>query len=229
MRAAVLGVLAALAVVEARAGDDPGALKAENSTIVAAAAGSAGVFTVRDDGAVRHVQSGLVCPAKYPNVVFYQVYVYAPDGTDVGCDYRRADAHGGAWSKLTIFAVKAAPDATVDRAYERFRREVEQTYPDALPQGEAIRIENKGAGPSTFPPIRSQEYLIRMNDQTYTTDLIVTISKGWIVELRATYVGLPNTMGGTNEGGSQDALVAEGGDRLMGPKALIDALGTIGQ
>ena len=50
MRAAVFCVFAALLVVAARADADSAALKAENSTIVGATAGSAGVFTVQDGG-----------------------------------------------------------------------------------------------------------------------------------------------------------------------------------
>ncbi len=224
-------VAAALLLPRALAADAPDpAVTAQNRQIVAATPDAEGVFAVQDDGAIRHLQSGLVCPAKYPNLSFYHALVYASPagrGTDVGCDYRRADALGGAWSKLTIFAVKAAPGTTLDQAYERYRGELTQAMPDAQPQGEAIRIENKGGAPSSFPDIRSQEYLIVMNDQRYTSELVVAIVGGWIIEIRATFVGLPNTLGGTREGSGDDVLAAEGGDRFMSTKALVDAVSTI--
>ncbi len=226
MRAAVLLACVALLTLPARAEDGPAALKAANAAIVAAAPGSAGIFTVQDDGAVRHAQSGLICPAKYPNSTLYDVQVYKPDGTDIGCDYRRADLKGGAWAKLTIFAVKATDGVTVDQAFAGYQKEIAQTYPEARPLGEALQRDPKDTS-SPLSDIRSREYLITMNGQDYTTQLYVALSHGWIVEVRSTFVGPPNAVDAGREG--PDSAALEMGDRIVGPKALVDALATLGE
>lgn len=197
-----------------------------NRGIVAATRGAADVFTVQDDGAIRHVQSGLICPAEYPNAEFYQALVYATDGSDIGCDYRRADKLGGAWAKLTIFAVKAKSSDTLDAVFAHYRGEVEQTYPQAVFQGDALTLDSKGK-PSALPAFRSAEYVMPFNGQTYTTQLYVVLVQGWTIEVRCTFVGLPNAVDAAREGA--DSAVLEAGDRLMGPKALFDALGSVRQ
>ncbi|HWA30260.1 MAG TPA: hypothetical protein VG867_04155 [Rhizomicrobium sp.] len=200
-------------------------LKTQNLQIVSAEPKANGIFVVQDDGSVRHIQSGLVCPAKYPNVDFYHVLVYAQSGADVGCDYRRADDKGGAWSKLTIFATKAAPGLTLDQAFARYHDEIVQTSPQAVSQGPAIQVGGKA--PSDFPEIRSEEFVEPLNDTTYTSQLYVAVEDGWIIEVRATFVGLPNKIEVTKESGTAGAVL-EAGDRMMGPKALFDAIGTVG-
>jgi hypothetical protein len=198
-------------------------LETRNQLIVAQVPGSEGVFSVQSDGSIRHAQSGLVCPAEYPNVQFYHVFVYARDGSDVGCDYRRADDKGGAWSKLTIFATKAAPGTNLDQAFARYHNEVLQSSPGAKSQGPAIR--DQSSAPSLLPEIRSEEFE-PLNGATYTSQLFVAIVSGWIVEVRATFIGLPNNIQVTKEGGVEGAKL-QMGDRVMGPKALVDALDKI--
>jgi hypothetical protein len=226
MRVTIFLAFVALASLPARAADDPSVLKAENTAIVAATPEAAGVFTVQDDGTIRHVQSGLVCPAKYPNAAFYHVLVYRPDGTDVGCDYRRADGKGGAWAKFTIFAVKAADGLTTDQAFAGYQKELVQAYPDARPLGEAVQGDPKDTN-SPFAGMRSGEYLVTWNGQDYTTQLYVVVSHGWVIEVRTTFVGLPNAVDAGREGA--DSAVLEMGDRIAGFKALADALGTLGK
>src|SRR5215469_11013721 len=70
---------------------------ARNAEIVKNTKGTDGVFVVRDDGTIRHVQSGLVCPAKFPNVAFWHAELFDSPlgpGMDVGCDYGRNGADG---------------------------------------------------------------------------------------------------------------------------------------
>jgi hypothetical protein len=200
------------------------AVKTQNEAIVAKTPQASSVFVVQNDGSVRHVQSGMICPAKYPNAGFYQLFVYAADGSDVGCDYRRPDDKGGAWSKLTIFATKAAPDMTLDRAFTGYHNEIVRSSPDAKSQGPAIR-EGGGTPPSSFPEIRSEEFVEPLNDNTYTSQLYVALNAGWIIEIRATFVGLPNKIEVNKEDGP-DAAALAAGDRVMGIRALFDALGT---
>jgi len=202
------------------------ALKVQNTKIISAEPKAAGVFVAQDDGSVRHIQSGLICPAKYPNVDFYHVLVYAQNGNDVGCDYRRADENGGAWSKLTIFATKATPGLTLDQAFARYHSEIAQTSPKAVSQGPAIR-ESSNRAPD-FPEIRSEEFIEPLNETTYTSQLYVAIEDGWVIEVRTTFVGLPNKIDVTKDGGTEEAVLKMG-DRVMGPKALFDALGTVGR
>lgn len=235
-RGATLSLLAFAALATAAFADDAppqerlspeaiAALKVQNTQIVNAEPKAAGVFVVQDDGSVRHIQSGLVCPAKYPNTDFYHVLIYAQSGDDVGCDYRRADDKGGAWSKLTIFATKAAPGLTLDQAFARYHNEIAQTSPKAVSQGPAI--QESGKGPSDFPQIRSEEFIEPLNETAYTSQLYVVIKDGWIVEVRTTFVGLPNKIDVSKEGGTHEAVLKMG-DRVMGPKALFDAIGTVG-
>jgi len=66
-----------------------------------------------------------------------------------------------------------------------------------------------------------------MNGQTYTTQLYATVKGGWMIEIRATFVGLPNAVDASREGAN--SAVDEMGDRLMGVRAMMDALGSIGQ
>lgn len=220
-----LAIAALSLLAPATAADAAATLKAQNAALVAATPHGPDIFAVQDDGAVRHPASGIVCPAKYPNVDFYGVLVYRPDGTDAGCDYRRADDLGGAWAKLTIFMVRFPAPITIDQAFANYRAELLQVQPDAKSQGEALRIGNKSEA-SPLPPIRSEEFLVPMNGQTYTTELYVAQSNGWIIEVRTSFVGQPNVVDPAREG--PNSAVNETGDRLMGPKALFDALGRLG-
>lgn len=235
--AAILSILALIAA-PARSDDaappkpsaaEIAALKARNQEIVAQNKDADGVFTVRDDGSIKHLQSGLMCPAFYPNVTLYQLVVYpkAGKGLDVGCDYRRADDKGGANAKLTIFAVKASDGDSVDSAFAGYRGAIVENFEDLRSQGPALRIQEDGKK-STLPPIRSEEFLVRLNNRDYTTQLVVALSKGWIIEIRATFTGLPNVIVIDKGSTVQDGVDAAG-DRAMFAKALFDALGTIGQ
>jgi len=202
-------------------------LRTDNSAIVVQDKDTAGVFEVQDDGTIKHRQSGLICPARYPNAAFFHALVYdAGKGLDVGCDYKRPDDKGGANAKLTIFVTKVADGASVDAEFAKRRAEVAQTYPEAKSQGPALTItqESKAA----LPDVRTEEFLIWMNERDYTTQLIVAVSKGWSIEIRATFSGKPNEIALNAGSTTQDAADA-GGDRVMGAKALFDALGTVGK
>jgi hypothetical protein len=216
-------VLALLAAMPALA-DDAAGLKHQNEAVLAATPEAAGLFALQDDGTIKHLASGLVCPSHFPNAVFYHLLVYAKDGSDVGCDYRRADDKGGAWAKLTIFAVRAKPDTTADGAFAQYRGELLQAYPDAKPQGPGI-VPDKSKSDASLLDFRSEQFLITMNNQTYTTQLYVAVVKGWTVEIRTTFVGAPNEIVAGREG--PNSVADEMGDRLIGSIALIGAIGTI--
>jgi hypothetical protein len=226
MRNAFIFTLLAFLSLPARAADDPATLKAANIAAVATTPAAVGIFAVQDDGTVRHVQSGLVCPAKYPNASFYQVLVYNHEGTDVGCDYRRADAKGGAWAKLTIFVVKAAEGTTTDQAFAHYESEVTQTYPNAKFLGEAV-ANDPNDKTSPLAALRNSAYLIMMNGQEYTTQLYVLVIHGWTIEVRVSFVGRPDAIDASREGAT--SAVLEMGDRVVGFKAMIDALSTVGK
>jgi len=133
--AIVLGIVTAPALADISAGN-PQQSPSRPSFVFDPAIGVPGVFERRADGTLHHVESGLVCPAKYPNATFYNLLVYTADGSDVGCDYRRADDKGGAWAKFTIFATKAPPGTTMEDAFARYRRELLTADPQAQSQGE---------------------------------------------------------------------------------------------
>jgi len=206
------------------------ALKARNQEIVRRSPNTSGVFAVQDDGTIKHLQSGLVCPENYPNAAFFNALVYPSDagkGADVGCDYSRADDKGRAVLKLTIFAVKPVSETTLDRAFEGYRQEITQTYPNAIPLGPALHIENKG-GASQFPEIRSEEYSIAISGLEYTSQLVVAIAQGWVIEIRATFPGKPNAIE-LNKDADANAAAMAVADRAMVSLALVAAVGTVGK
>ncbi len=215
-----------------RAEESVADLKAANSAILAKSPKADGVFVVQDDATIRHIQSGLVCRARFPNVELYALLVFSSEenkGQDVGCDYIRHDDKGGADAKLTIFATEAPDTFTVAQAFARYRNEVMQADPEAVSLGESLRIENKGNAPdNALARTQSEEFKIFLNQRDYTSQLYVTISRGWIIEVRTTFTGLPNAIVVTKEGGTAEAA-AEAGDRLMGPAALVDAIASIGK
>lgn len=205
------------------------ALKAHNQDVVARAQNTAGVFTVQDDGRVKHAQSGLICAAKYPNLQLWHVEVFdGGKGYDVGCDYGRNDAHAQWVSKLTIYAVKQEDGQTLDQAFAKYRAELTAAYPDAGPDGPALEINKEGGANGPFPEFRSEEF-VRLKNGVYWTDtLLVLIQKGWVLEIRGTYVGKPNNIEVSKEGGADEAVNAAG-DRVMLVRALLEACSTLGQ
>lgn len=204
------------------------AIRAHNQEIVARNPNADGIFAVQDDGTIKHLQSGLLCPASFPNVRFFHAMVFpAPGkGHDVGCDYGRANERGGANAKLTIFAVKAAEGTTLDAAFAGYQREVVQSYQNVRAQGPVLTVtENESQTPLDF---RSEGYLVTLNQRDYSSELIVAISAGWIIEVRSTYVGKSREIL-FNEGDGPDVLAATLGDRVMSATALFSALGTVGK
>ena len=159
-----------------------------NSEIVARSSGATGVFSVQEDGSIRHLQSGLVCPEDFPNVRFTDVQIYPSSsiGEDVGCDYARIAPNGFAVSKLTIFAVKAADPATPDDVFTRYRREIETAHPEATSTAPALQIKSDSTG-QTATDYRSVGYAITVSGKVVHSELIVGVFNGWVIEVRATY------------------------------------------
>jgi hypothetical protein len=208
----------------ARADDD---LKSENSQILAQVAEADGVFTIADDGSLHHVQSGLVCPASFPSMKLYHVLVFPGDagkGSDVGCDYRRPDDKGGANAKLTIFATRAADGVTLDDAFAKYRNEVVTTYQGITSVGPALVVEDKSKTPA-MPETRSEEFTLPLNGRTYSSDLIVCIKNGWIIEIRGTYSGMPNEIVATDDKRALDDALA---DRAAPATAFVMAVASLG-
>lgn len=162
-----------------------------NSELMEQVSAANGVFAVGSDGAIRHIQSGMLCPADLQNVHFAAPLIYAtsPVGLDVGCDYGRGSFGRGFVSKLTIFAVKAPEGMTLDSAFEKYEQEVASTYPGATKTPAALQIGD-GAG-NTSTNYRAIGYSITLNDKVAHSELIVGIFSGWILEVRATY---PNSI-----------------------------------
>jgi len=203
-------------------------LKQANQTIVDSGKDTKGVFSVGGDGSIKHLQSGVVCPAKLPNAAFYAAFVYdGGKGFDVGCDYRRPDDKGGANAKLTVFAVKAEPGDTADSAFAAYRGGLVKAMPEAKSLGEALHDKTPDSVEKKLPPFRSEEFTIPLNGKVYTTQLYVALDQGWIIEVRATFVGLPNEIRLDNKDTAKQDAFDAAGDRAMGPVALLSALGTL--
>jgi hypothetical protein len=201
-------------------------LRSENAAVVAGDKDTAGVFTVQDDGTIKHVQSGMICPAALPNGSFYHAMVFdGGKGLDVGCDYRRADDKGGADFKLSIFATKAQSGTTLDSAFARYRSEVTQTFKDAKSVGPAIVIHDEATGSKRLPEIRSEQFTLLFNSRDYTTEVVVAVVRGWVLEIRATYTGKPQELDvdATKDAGNWTL------DRTASTMALLGAADTLGK
>ena len=190
--------------------------------IVANTKDAADVFFVRDDGKIYHIQSGLDCPAEFPNVEFRHAQIYPSAlgvGMDVGCDYGRSDANRGTISKLTIFATKAAENTSLDQAFTQYQADIRKTFPDVHPTGPALVMEQKGNAKLPFPDFRSEAYDLTIDGAPYHSELIVSVQGGWIIEIRTTYStqisadATPDEMGRAvmDAGGSSLAFLAASG------------------
>jgi len=191
--AAAAGLLASLLATSASgaAAPDVSEARIRNADIVAKTPGADGVFGVEDNGDIRHVQSGLRCPAAFPTVAFSHAEIFSPPGlgTDMGCDYAREDAQGHAVTKLTIFATKVG-DASIDQVFASDRAGLEKASPGAKYKGPALTVGQGAAGksaPSPFGEFRSAEYAEVRGGAHYLSDLIVAVRAGWALEIRATF------------------------------------------
>jgi hypothetical protein len=175
--------------------------------IVANTKDASGVFVVQDDGTVHHIQSGLNCPAEFPNADFRHAEIFPSAlgaGMDVDCDYGRSDANEITVSKLTIFATKASDGASLDQAFDKYRTEIRKAFPDVHPTGPALGVERKdNAAPSIAAPalvavpnenamplfadFRSEAYDLLIDGAPYHSELIVALQGGWVIEIRSTY------------------------------------------
>lgn len=205
------------------------ALRAHSEQVLARAKDVEGVFEVQEDGQIKHLQSGLICPAEYPNAELYNFLVYtsaAGKGLDVGCDYRRPDKLGGASAKFTVYATKASPTTTLDSAFDGYRKEIAEGNKNVRAQGPSLRMS--GSPPPDFPEFRSEEYLLTWNDRDYTSQLIVTIVSGWVIEVRATFEGLPNEIkvAPTDTAQSAETMVQ---DRATADMTFMRTIGMIGK
>jgi hypothetical protein len=178
------------------------------------------VWTALDDGSIRHIQSGLICPPKFGQSILWwgALYPATKRGDDVSCDYGRGP-FGQAQSKLSIFAIRMTPGATLDSEFERYRAEMHKAYPGGTNVGPAI--EMKGEVPADFPELRSEEMDVVLGGRRYKTEVIVFLKSGWVIELRATY---------RTEIDASDPGAAEGiaSDLVAGSLALFQAVSTVG-
>lgn len=203
------------------------AAKQVTEKLVAETPGGSEVFSVGEDGSVRHLQSGMVCPAAFPNVGFSRLVIFpsAEKGLDVACDYIRGNANGGAYAKLTIYATKAAPNTTLDSAFAGYQREVASTYQNVRVLGPALRAEDKSG---KLPPSRSEQYLVNFNRRDFTSDLIVAVSAGWVIEVRSTYVDKPDEIRVEKDGDTQAAAI-QIWDRLVATIAYVNVVQSVGK
>ena len=199
--------------------------------IVGHSDGADGVFVVGDDGSVKHVQSGLICPPKFPNVDFWHAEVFSSPlgkGMDVGCDYGRGDPNGKAVAKLTIFATRAPGGMTLDQAFAKYRNEVLATFPDATSRGEVIQDDTPPDKRQDYPGFRSEEFVVQIDGAPFTTQLVVEVESGWMIEIRSSFLGESNHIYLTKESGVHGAVLATG-DRLMAAVARMFAEGSVGK
>jgi hypothetical protein len=144
-----------------------------------------GIFAVQPDGSLRHLQSGLICRVKYPDVSLVRLEVFKSNlgpGADVGCDYARPAAGGGDEAELTVFATKMTAGETLDSVYSQRLAEVRsrEGKSEARP---AVSFEGGGERSA----VRSAEFDLMIGGRAYLSDVIVSVKAGWSIEVRATY------------------------------------------
>jgi hypothetical protein len=146
----------------------------------------ADVWARENDDAIRHVQSGLVCPAKLGSAALWRGVVFPSAqgrGGDVGCDYARI-IDNAADVKLTIFAIKAEPGTTLETAFDKYRAEMHTAYPNGTNARPSVRMT--GEVPATFPRVLSEEIDVVIEGRPYNTEVIVMLISGWVIEIRST-------------------------------------------
>ena len=167
---ASLGGLATACLIGATAHADPVA------ALLTRTPEAAGVFEAQPDGAARHVQSGLLCPAKFPNVELWHLEVFPSSlgkGADVGCDYGRNGPDGLFVSKLTIFVTRMTPEETLDSDFAQRQAEVTSAMPGAIEKGPAVQIA-PASGSDTqalADSMKSAEYSVTLDGRSYLTDV----------------------------------------------------------
>jgi len=226
MRMLVALAIVALAISPVLAGTpaDPGTV-AWNNKIAMNTRGIDGVFVVQDDGTIRHVQSGMVCPATFANVKLWHLETFPSPrgkGMDVSCDYGRNGPDNRFVSKLTLFATIAPDGTTLDTAFAAYRSEVIRANP-------GIQSE----GPLPLPPHvmlpgewKSESFLERRADRAFTSELIVALRGSWMFEVRATYDGSRGDPMVTMQSSPADATNAQD-DRTMAATAFAATVNTL--
>jgi hypothetical protein len=157
-----------------------------NAEIVARSPGALGVFKAEADGRVVHVQSGFHCPAALASMSLWHAEVFAANGSDVGCDYGRADATGNGVAKLTLFLVKA-DKRSLDQVFEGYRADAAKAMPTLSYKGPALTVEGGAPGGPPFGEFRSAEFVGQLRGVPTDSQVLVAIRRGWILELRLTY------------------------------------------
>jgi hypothetical protein len=202
------------------------ATKRVTEKLVAETPGGSEVFSVLEDGSVKHLQSGMVCPAAFPNVGFSRLVIFpsSEKGADVACDYIRGNVNGGAYAKLTIYATKASPDTTLDSAFAGYQREIAAAYKKFQVLGPALRAEDKSG---KLPPSRSEQYLVNFNQRDLTSDLIVAVNAGWVIEVRSTYEDGPDIVSVDKD--SAQAAAVRVWDRRVATVAYVNVVQSVGK
>jgi len=226
MRAHLVFALAILVALPAAAAEptDPGTI-AWNNKVAMHTQGIDGVFVVQDDGTIRHIQSGMVCPAKFANVQLWHLESFpshSGKGMDVSCDYGRNGPNNRFVSKLTLFATIAPDGWTLDTVFANYRSEVIRANPGV-----------KSEGPLPLPPNvtlpgewKSESFIERRDDRAFTSELIVALRGKWMFEVRTTYDGSRGDPMVTMQSSLADAANAQG-DRTMAAtayRATVDTL-----
>lgn len=230
MRAAIFSLVLAGSLAGPALADDapkPDTIQ-HNRAILAAAPAAAGVFTVADDGSIHHSQSGMVCPADFPNVRLWRLLVFPTNkgpGMDVACDYGRAGPDGNWIAKLTLFATAAPEGWKLDDVFASYRGEVVQADPGLISIGPAVTADQRPV-PDPAGDLRSEEFQGFHDGRPFTSSLIVALRGPWMFEVRASYVGRPDELA-LDPNAGVDGTVQAIGDRVMAAQAFFRVVQTL--
>jgi hypothetical protein len=150
---------------------------------------TAGIWVLDGDAAaIRHVQSGLSCPAAYTKAgigLWHLSNNPSPNGPgmDVGCDYGLLGQDGRVEIMLSVDIEKAGPGETLEAAFQHARADLMEYLGDARSKG-AFRMPKEA---SNSVKERSELFEAVVNKIPTRASMTVSLVKGWILEVHATY------------------------------------------
>jgi hypothetical protein len=163
--------------------DEVAAIKAHMSQLVSQTSGAQGVFEIRGNGGIQHMQSGGSCPGYVYGYTIRSIVVTPPSpGRDVAasCIYDG----GASGSELTLTYSKAEPGETLDSIFERAKAEELSVHPDAKITDAPMKLLASNHNPD-WADMRSAVADFPSGKAKAHVQLIVGETAGWTIDLRA--------------------------------------------
>lgn len=177
-----LASLAAILAIQCATGAGANAQSATDLRQLTAA--SRDVFEVLEDqDAVRHIQSGLICPRYMGGMTLTSAAPFPSPvqrGRDVGCDYSSADTAGATNGKLTIYATDYGAPMPADLVFEATRTSLAAIDPTLRPRDGMATFDLDGV------TAYFEQFDAVINGVPSETSLSIAALDGWVVKVRRT-------------------------------------------